>query len=261
MIYEKETSLIRKGLFEIQNLVGLGHNEEAYHKAMVLWLKEQGIPHTSKAPHSLLFGREPAHILYPDLIVWDKITIELKAVARHLQNPERVQIFNYLKRRNDQLGLLVNMGMDRVHVERILYEPPAYQQTEDWKFWNHQISGSTRDIGFQIREVIQELYETHQTGYGTEVIEKLIQFGLNKTDLKFTPSPLGRSEFNGTSLGENPLDCILIENKIILIHSALFDSNQFNINRGRSFMKCLSIPWGIAVNFGKQNLDITGLSI
>jgi hypothetical protein len=34
-------------------------------------------------------------------------------VPRRLQDSERVQIFNYLKRRNDKLGLLVNTGVKK----------------------------------------------------------------------------------------------------------------------------------------------------
>jgi len=37
---------------------------------------------------------KPVHILYPDFVVWDKSTIEVKALAHHLQNSEHVQLFN-----------------------------------------------------------------------------------------------------------------------------------------------------------------------
>jgi len=261
MIYEKETGLIRSGLFEVQNEIGLGHHEEIYHKAMVIWLKQQNIPFTSKAPHPLLFDDHVAHMLYPDLVVWDKMTIELKSVPRHLREPEQVQIFNYLKRRNDKLGLLVNMGLDRVHVERIVYDPPVYEHIEDWQHWNNRITETDRNTGLRIREILQKVYDVHQTGYGTEVLEKLILFGLQKQGLHFISSPKGTSLFQEHVLGETPFDCILIENRLLLVFTALFDDNQFNISRGLSFMKCLNIPWGIAANFGKNEVQINALSI
>lgn len=261
MIYENETSLIRRGLFEVQNEVGLGHHEEVYHKALTLWFQKEGIPFTSKSPHPLLFNGESAHTLYPDFVVWDKITIELKAVSRRLQDSEHVQLFNYLKRRNDKLGLLVNMGLDRVHIERIVFNPAVSEYTEDWQCWNEHITGTEKMIGLRVRNVLQTIYQLHQTGYGTEVLEKLILFGLQKQELYFTPSPKGTSVFQGLILGETPFDCILIENQLLLVFTALFDTNQFNISRGLSFMKCLNIPWGIAVNFGKQQAQISGLSL
>lgn len=261
MIYEDQTAILRKGLFEVQNEVGLGRHEEAYHQAMVLWLKKENIPYTSKEPHPLLIDGEAAHTLHPDFVVWNKISIELKAVPRRLQDPEYVQIFNYLKRRNDKLGLLVNMGLDRAHIERIVFDAPVYEYTEDWQHWNDHIDGADRVLGLRVRDVLQSIYKTHQTGYGTEVTEKLILFGLQKQGLRFTSSPKGLSAFQGHLLGETPFDCILIENRLLLVFTALFDSNQFNISRGLSFMKSLGVPWGIAVNFGKQQAQLTGLSL
>jgi GxxExxY protein len=205
MIYEKETSLLRKGLFEVQNQIGLGRHEEIYHQAFDLRLNQESIPHTSKEPHPLLFDGETAHTLYPDFVIWNKITIELKAVPRRLHAPEYVQIFNYLKRRNDKLGLLVNMGLDRVQIDRIVYDPPAYELSEDWTQWNDRISEADRDTGLRIRTILQKLYETHQTGYGTEVLEKLIQFGLQKQGLHSISSPTGPALFQDRILGAPPL--------------------------------------------------------
>jgi len=33
MIYEQQTGLLRRGLFEVHNEVGVGRSEEAYHQA------------------------------------------------------------------------------------------------------------------------------------------------------------------------------------------------------------------------------------
>lgn len=261
MIYEEETALIRKGLFEVQNEVGLGRHEEVYHKALRLWLKRENIPHTSKEPHPLLFDGETAHTLYPDFVVWNKITIELKAVPRRLQDSEHVQIFNYLKRRNDKLGLLVNMGLDRVHAERIVYDAPGCDCAEDWHCWDDHRTGIDKDTGLRIRDVLIKIVEHHQTGYGTEVMEKLIQFGLRKQGLHVVSSPTGASVFQDCSLGNTPFDCLLIEGRLLLVFTSLFDDNQFNIRRGLSFMNGLGIPRGIAVNFGKRSVQINGLSL
>jgi GxxExxY protein len=260
MIYENETARLRKGFFAVQNEVGLGHCEEIYHKAMILWLEKENILYTSKTPHPLLFDGATAHTLYPDLVVWDKITIELKAVPRRLQDSEHVQIFNYLKRRNDKLGLLVNMGLDRVHIERIIYETPSCEWMEDWIHWNDRMTGANREIGQRVGEVLRQLYKTHGTGYGTEVLGKLIRFGLQKQGLNSISSPVGTSLFQDIVLGKTPFDCLLIENRLLLVFTALFDDNQFNISRGLSFMKCLNVPLGIAANFGKRSVQINGLA-
>jgi len=56
------------------------------------------------------------------------------------------------------------------------------------------------------------------------------------------------------------LDCIVIEDCILLTFTALFDNNEFNINRGKSYPKALGLGWGIAANFGKTKVEFSGIS-
>jgi GxxExxY protein len=204
VIYEEETELLRRGFFDVQNEVGLGHREEVYHRAMAHWLKQRGIPYVSKAPLALLIEGRPAHTLYPDLTVWSKITIELKSLPRHLREPEQVQMFNYLKRQHHTLGLLVNMGLDRVHVRRIVHEAPAYEWSEDWGAWRDRIDGGARTMGIRVRDLLRSLYDVHQTGYGSEVVESLIHAALQDRDIRYAKSPVAASVFQGCRLGVSP---------------------------------------------------------
>ncbi|HBA82708.1 MAG TPA: hypothetical protein DCZ95_01320 [Verrucomicrobia bacterium] len=260
MIYGDKTEILIRGLFEVQNEVGLGCHEEAYHKAFVLWLTEHEVPHASKVPHSLLFDSEVAHVLYPDIVAWDAITIELKAEPRFLRDEEHVQIFNYLKRRSDKLGLLANMGLARVQVERIIYNSAHSEWSENWKHWEGRIEGEERSLGSRIRSVLQDIFKLQQTGYGTEVLTKLILFGLNKRGMSCNRSPVGVALYKGQPIAETSFDCLVVENQILIVFTALFDDNEFNIKRGLSFMKSLGIKWGIAANFGKTTAQIDGLA-
>jgi hypothetical protein len=109
--------------------------------------------------------------------------------------------------------------------------------------------------------MIRKIYDTHQTGYGTEVAEKLVLSGLQQQKLPVIVTPQATPVFREQALGVTPLDCLLINNRLILVSTALFDDNAFNISRGLSFMKSLNIPWGIAVNFGKKHAQVNGLSL
>ena len=58
MIYQEKTRTLRKGLFEVQNEVGLGRQEEGYHQAYRIWLADNGIPFASKPPHPLMLSND-----------------------------------------------------------------------------------------------------------------------------------------------------------------------------------------------------------
>ena len=72
-------------------------------------------------------------------------------------------------------------------------------------------------------------------------------------------SPVAAACYGEVKLRESPLDCLLVEDCIVLTFTALFDNNSFNMNRGRSYLKALGMRWGIAANFGKTEAQFNGL--
>ena len=104
LLFEEETHLLRRCFFEVQNEVGRGRHEQAYHQACVLWFQEHRVPVVSKMPHRLILRGDEAHILFPDFVGWNAITVEVKSEPRHLNQTEFVQLFDYLKFRRDRLG-------------------------------------------------------------------------------------------------------------------------------------------------------------
>ena len=68
-----------------------------------------------------------------------------------------------------------------------------------------------------------------------------------------------RAFYHGTLVDESFLDCILVEDRVVLVWSCLFEHNDINTGRGRSYLRSLDRQWGIAGNFGKNTLHLTGL--
>ena len=259
MLYEDKTRNLLRCFFDVQNEVGLGRREEAYQRACELWLEENGVPYRSKPSHALHLGGEVAHTLFPDIVAWDCITIELKAVPRELQDTEYVQIFDYLKCRGDRLGLLVNMGLDRVRHERLVFDPPEYQLQENWDYWADRIDGRDRELGVEVRDALCSIFDQHGAGYGSEVVEKLILAELKRRGLPFMRSPVSKAYFRGVEVDESRLDCLVIDGRMLLTFTALLDGNAFSINRGTSFLGALGLQWGVAANFGKKSAEFSGL--
>jgi len=149
MLYEDQTEQLIGGLFAVQNEVRTGKGEENYHQAYKIWLEENDIPYTSKKDHPVVLNRKVVHTLQPDIVVWDSIIIELKAKSRRLIDGDFIQLFEYLKYRGDRLGLLVNMGLDRVYFERVIYEQPEYALMKTG------ITGQARSMAWSARRETQ----------------------------------------------------------------------------------------------------------
>jgi hypothetical protein len=60
---------------------------------------------------------------------------------------------------------------------------------------------------------------------------------------------------------ESPLECLIVNDRVALAVSALCDTNEFNMNRGRSFLRALGLRWGIAADFGKKRAEIIGIRL
>ena len=199
-------------------------------------------------------------VLYPDFVAWNEICIELKALPRTLGPSEELQLFDYLRARENRLGLLVNMGLDRVHFERRIFDRPQSVMNEDWSSWEGSIRGSDRDIGVKLRASLQLVYDLHRTGYSLAVTEKLVLAALRTTPLQVAVRPVASAMFRQQVVHESALDCFVIENRIVMTLTSQFASNEVSKSLGYSYMRTLGLPWCVAVNFGVANLEVTALS-
>ena len=157
------------------------------------------------------------------------------------------------------MGLLVNMGLDRVEVERIVYAPPETSWTENWQSWTDRIGRDDRTTGLTIRNGLRAVYDEHATGYGEAALTKLVALALRQRKLTIAANPVAKATYHGRAIHESALACILVNERIVLTLSALFDSNDFNVNRCRSYLKALGLRWGIAADFGKTCAEVIGI--
>jgi GxxExxY protein len=136
LLFKDETFAIRGAIFEVYKEKGCGFAEAVYQECLEIELEVRGIPFVSHPKLHLEYkGRSLKAEFVPDLICFDKIVVELKAVVE-LMDVHRSQIQNYLRSTELTLGLLANFGhYPGVEVERIAAErgrfarrPPTTEQ-------------------------------------------------------------------------------------------------------------------------------------
>ncbi|MBN2684311.1 MAG: GxxExxY protein [Pontiellaceae bacterium] len=123
MIHKEEAYQIIGACFEVYKEKGCGFLEEVYQEALELELEMQGIPFSAQDEIKLFYkGREMKRHYIPDLLVFGKIIIELKAVDQ-LTEKHRAQVINYLHASGCELALLVNFGhYPKLEWERIVLQ-------------------------------------------------------------------------------------------------------------------------------------------
>lgn len=104
---------------EVHNKLGYGFLEKVYEKAMMVLLRREEIQATQQAPITVHFEGEVIGDYYADILVEDKIILELKVVEK-IANIHRAQALNYLKATGLRLAILLNFGKERLQYERFV---------------------------------------------------------------------------------------------------------------------------------------------
>src|SRR4051812_17983894 len=110
LLYEDETYAILGGCFEVYKEKGIGFVEPVYQECLEIEFELQRIPFSAESSLRLTYkGRELKRRYAPDFACYEKIIVEIKAVAE-LVDEHRAQLLNYLKATGYRVGLLVNFG-------------------------------------------------------------------------------------------------------------------------------------------------------
>ncbi|WP_339657954.1 GxxExxY protein [Flavobacterium frigidarium] len=119
LLHKKITEDIIRIYFDIYNQLGYGFLEKIYQNAMFFELKKQGYNVKAQTPIKVYLNGQLLGEYYSDLLVEDKVIVELKACDL-LMTPHVAQLINYLKATEIEVGLLLNFG-EKAEFKRIIY--------------------------------------------------------------------------------------------------------------------------------------------
>jgi len=112
--------------FEVSNRLGAGFLESVYENALCIELEQQGISFQQQVPISIEYKDQIVGNFVADLIVANKLLVELKALSE-FSGTHNAQVMNYLKATGIQVGLLLNFGTPKLGIRRIAWQ---YNETE-----------------------------------------------------------------------------------------------------------------------------------
>ena len=106
--------------YDVYNELGHGFLESIYEQAMVLALSEAGLNAETQKPIAVNFRGHTIGDFRADIIVENKVILELKA-GKALDASHEAQLIHYLRATDLEVGLLLNFGA-KAEIKRIAFD-------------------------------------------------------------------------------------------------------------------------------------------
>jgi GxxExxY protein len=117
-LYGDLTEKIIKCFYKVYDELGTGFLESVYEKALMIEFNDIGLKADNQKSLNVYYRNQIVGDFKADIIVEDKVIIEIKAVNK-LANQHEAQLINYLKATGIKVGLLVNFGEELKFKRRI----------------------------------------------------------------------------------------------------------------------------------------------
>ncbi len=119
LLHRELTKDIIDSAYKVHNSLGCGLLEKVYGNALA-WdmdLKKRKV--LLQKEFKVIYQGKEVGIYYADLVVEDKVIVEVKSVER-LDDVHRAQLMNYLRISGIRVGLLINFSRPKPEYERFV---------------------------------------------------------------------------------------------------------------------------------------------
>jgi GxxExxY protein len=108
-LHQDTTDKIIRAFFNVYNELGFGFLEKVYENALFLELTAMGLACEKQKPIEVYYNGNMVGEYFADMIVNGCVILELKA-AESLNDAHGLQLVNYLKATEIEVGLVLNFG-------------------------------------------------------------------------------------------------------------------------------------------------------
>lgn len=118
--YSDITEKIIKEAYYVYNELGYGFLEKIYENALVYRLGIIGLKVEQQYPINVYFEKALVGEYFADIVIENKVIVEVKAIEK-LNQIHEVQLVNYLKATDSDIGLLINFGK-KMDIKRKIHD-------------------------------------------------------------------------------------------------------------------------------------------
>ena len=117
--HQEVTHQILNCAFEVHNALGCGFLEKVYERALIHELTLRQLDVVSQKHIKVTYKNQDVGIYLADLIVENKVIVELKTVE-FLGKTQTAQVINYLRAAGYRVALLLNFSKPRLEYTRVV---------------------------------------------------------------------------------------------------------------------------------------------
>lgn len=260
LLYKELSYKVRGCIYDVHNELGTGFDEESYQLAMEKRLRELNIPFKSQVIRYVEHRGERVHKFVLDLIIDDKIILELKVLETSFHPENIFQLLSYLKCWNKKLGFLVNFGLPKVAIKRLPFSKKEKEIIEDYDYIKDLITPKIRQPLIDLRNAILNTLETHGLGYGATVYKAIFLKELSFKNIYFTPEIIIPVKYESHLIKNIEIKYPIVNNQFICGIVAVKDHIKLDVIKVQTYLNALNLPLGILAHFGKERLEIYGIT-
>jgi GxxExxY protein len=110
LLFKETADIIIRCFYNVYNVPGFCFLEKVYKNALVIELKANRVNAYRQTPIDVFYKGDLVGNYFADIIVKNKIIVELKAGEKGLVEEHELQLINYLKATQMEVGLLLSLG-------------------------------------------------------------------------------------------------------------------------------------------------------
>lgn len=122
LLYPDLSYKVRGCFFKVYNVLGFGHKESVYHKALAKEFNNSKLKYEEEKNLQVSYRGEKVGNYRPDFVIENIIIIEIKALE-YINKIHEMQLLHYLKSTGYKLGFLVNFGSRKLDICRRIWTP------------------------------------------------------------------------------------------------------------------------------------------
>jgi GxxExxY protein len=257
MIYPQLSYAVQGALMDVfRELRTLELSEEGWERALMIALQDRGIEARRQVEYALFYKGKRVGRFFIDIVVDEKIALELKRKDK-LESIDQGQLLSYLKISDLKLGILTNVGGERLEFKRI---PNFLSERED-RNGSGIVPQPTENLLYpelseQIRAALYEVYIELGAGFMHMHYRRAAQVELRQRGIPFDLKKEFEIRYHDQVIETRNTRLLIIDHKVLLIVLAVQQITPTLRDRMEKYLPMLGLELGIIANFHSPGVEI-----